>query len=151
MARHGTPRGTRVTSHDTRSHSKRPTRSEHDRSDEQMSTSLIRLYVSSESQITLRHRAFGTVTVAPSSTSAKWPPPTPLCGSCVPAVAVPAHLFQQGVERGHLHRCRFMRCHALLGCYRALLGHLLPQARPLRIYRRKPGLKLCNPISQFCD
>src|SRR4051794_15765118 len=111
-----------------------------------------RLRLSKDSaQITSRHRAFRTAAVVSSSVSAKWPPRTPLCGSCVPTVAVPAHLFQQGVERGHLRRCRFMRCHALLGCRRALLGHLLPQARPLCIYRRKPGLKLCDPVSQFCD
>ncbi len=37
-----------------------------------------RLDVSYESQITLRHRAFGTVALAPSSAPFEWPPTTPL-------------------------------------------------------------------------
>jgi hypothetical protein len=39
-------------------------------------------------QITLRHRAFRTVALAPSSAPAKRPPAAPLCSGCVPVVAL---------------------------------------------------------------
>src|SRR3954453_13862658 len=52
------------------------------------------LSVSCESQITLRHRAFGTVALAPSRTLVGTAPAAPLHGGLLPAVPVLMHLFQ---------------------------------------------------------
>src|SRR5215207_3457210 len=54
-----------------------------------------RLYVSSKSQIALRHRAFGTVAVAPSSASAKEPLPT----SQFPGMSHSAQMGGMGIRR----------------------------------------------------